>query len=288
MRLTDWWSWVITPCRACRRSPRSRSEPVPLEDDPVPFIGLRRPPDRSRPRSWTSRPLSGTRAGGPPGSRTPDQRADSKEGVEPCRHAHAGADAPTCDRHGRRAVWITWLVTLVVAAVVYAGKAAEDRSAFIRWRHQVLDFWDGVNIWTRYMFPNPPIFPLTLYPLICLPPVAGALTWFALKAGLMPLSVALVLPDGPRARRQRPSRRGSQALVLLLSFRPILSDLHHGNINIMILFLIVATSGPGDGGTTCSPGCLLGLAITYKVTPALFVPYFVWKRSRATVRHDRL
>ncbi len=31
-----------------------------------------------------------------------------------------------------------------------------------------------------------------------------------------------------------------RSLVLLLSLRPILGDLHHGNNNLLILFLIVA------------------------------------------------
>ena len=34
---------------------------------------------------------------------------------------------------------------------------------------------------------------------------------------------------------------------------------------------------------TCWPDCLLGLAISYKVTPALFMPYFAYKRSWRTV-----
>ena len=51
------------------------------------------------------------------------------------------------------------LIVLIGAGVVYAGKAADDRSAFIRWRHQVLEFWHGVNIYDKMMFPNPPIMP---------------------------------------------------------------------------------------------------------------------------------
>ena len=78
------------------------------------------------------------------------------------------------------------LVVLFVigAAIVYAEKAAEERSAFIRWRHQVLEFMQGVNIYDTVMYPNPPIMPLTLYPLMVLPPVVGALCWFALKVVL--------------------------------------------------------------------------------------------------------
>ena len=104
------------------------------------------------------------------------------------------------DRHGRRAVWIAALITIIGAGMIYADKAAEDRSAFIRWRPQVLEMLAGANIYDEYYFPNPPIMPLTLYPLMTLPPVEGALVWFALKAALTaPLGLDL-LADGPARR----------------------------------------------------------------------------------------
>jgi alpha-1,2-mannosyltransferase len=186
------------------------------------------------------------------------------------------------DRHFRRAVWITTICVVFGAGVVYAGKAADDRSAFIRWRHQVLQFWGGENIYDAMMFPNPPIMPLTLLPFMLLPPVAGALCGFALKACLTAISVWLcfrmVRPPGTKAL---PSY--VQAIVLLLSFRPILSDLHHGNNNLVILFLVVASLYSWRKGYDVLAGLVLALAISYKVTPALFVPYFAYKRSWRTV-----
>ncbi|MBV8232047.1 MAG: hypothetical protein JO329_18860, partial [Planctomycetaceae bacterium] len=44
------------------------------------------------------------------------------------------------DRHFRRAVWITALITVIGAALIYADKVDDERSAFIRWRPQVLRF----------------------------------------------------------------------------------------------------------------------------------------------------
>ena len=51
----------------------------------------------------------------------------------------------------------------------------------------------------------------------------------------------------------------------------------------MILFLIVAMLYAWRKGYDVLAGLLLALAITYKVTPALFFPYFVYKRSWRTV-----
>ena len=74
-----------------------------------------------------------------------------------------------------------------------------------------------------------------------------------------------------------------RSLVLLLSLRPILGDLHHGNNNLLILFLIVAMFYAWRQGYDVLAGLLLGLAISYKVTPALFFVYFAYKRSWRTV-----
>ena len=164
------------------------------------------------------------------------------------------------DRHFRRAVWITTLCAIIGAGIVYAGKAADDRSAFIRWRHQVLQFWSGENIYDAMMFPNPPIMPLTLLPFMLLQPVPGALCWFALKSVLTAVSVWLcfrmVRPPGTR-----PLPSYVQAAVLLLSFRPILSDLHHGNNNLVIMFLIVASLYAWRKGYDVLAGLVLALAI---------------------------
>src|SRR5207248_11454769 len=71
----------------------------------------------------------------------------------------------------------------------------------------------------------------------------------------------------------------AEGLIILLSFRPILSDLHHGNNNLLILSLVVASLAAWRKGYDVLAGLALALAVTYKVTPALFVPYFLYKRS---------
>lgn len=185
------------------------------------------------------------------------------------------------DRHLRRAVSITALLFGVGAAMVYADKAADDRSAFVRWRPQVLELMKGVNIYDTVMFPNPPILPLTLYPLMILPPVVGAVAWFAIKFAMTAVSARTCF----RMVHSEGRALGSwvEGLILLLSLRPILSDLHHGNNNLLILFLVVGSLQAWRKGYDVLAGLTLALAITYKVTPALFVFYFLLKRSWRTL-----
>ena len=49
------------------------------------------------------------------------------------------------DRHLRRAVWISAFIFVIASGIIYADKASEDRSAFIRWRPQVLQALDALT-----------------------------------------------------------------------------------------------------------------------------------------------
>ena len=92
--------------------------------------------------------------------------------------------------------------------------------------------------------------PITLSPFMSLPPVSGAMTWFAMKVALTAVSILICfrmvkLPD-------RPLPSWFQAGVMTFALRPFLSDLHHGNNNLLILFLIVTALEAWHGVTTCS------------------------------------
>jgi len=177
--------------------------------------------------------------------------------------------------------WLLWATIILIAAAFYYEKAADHRSAFVRWRPQVLQFWDGVNIYDKMLFPNPPIMPITLHPLMVLPTVVGAMGWFGIKVGLTTAVLIMCFRIVKPAGGSYPPM--FRSLVLLLSLRPILGDLHHGNNNLVILFLVVAMFYAWRNGHDILAGLLLALATSYKVTPALFFVYFAYKRSWRTV-----
>ena len=153
----------------------------------------------------------------------------------------------------------------------------QTKSALLRWLPQVQDASAGRDIWADYNFPNPPIVAMLLVPLASLPPLAASLVWLYAKVLLTVWAILWVfrLVESP----QRPFPVWAKVLALLLSLRPILGDLSHGNINLLILFLIVAMLRLDSQRRDWSAGLVLGLAIACKVTPALFVPYFLWKRA---------
>jgi uncharacterized membrane protein len=108
-------------------------------------------------------------------------------------------------------------------------------------------------------------------------PLAGALVWFYLKIGMTLLALGWVfrLVESEEA----PFPAWAKGLTVLLSLRPIMSDLIHGNVNLFILFLVIAALFAYHRGRPFVSGLVVALAIACKVTPALFIPYFLWKRQ---------
>lgn len=158
--------------------------------------------------------------------------------------------------------------------------AHPNRSAILRWREPLRHVIDE-DIYERYAYPNPPIMALILRPLVKLSPLACSLCWFYLKLGMTVFAVRWVfrLVEDP----DRPFPPWAQALTIVLSLRPILGDLSHGNVNLFILFLVIGALYAFRLRHDGLAGLTLALAIACKVTPALFVPYFVWKRAWKTL-----
>jgi hypothetical protein len=58
-----------------------------------------------------------------------------------------------------------------------------------------------------------------------------------------------------------------------------MGDLSHGNVNLFVLFAVTGSLWAFCCRRDFAAGVLLALAIACKVTPALFMPYFLWKRA---------
>jgi alpha-1,2-mannosyltransferase len=194
---------------------------------------------------------------------------------------------PLPDRRIARQRWflLGLCVFFVIINIQYVAKIArsdrELRSAFVRWSGQIAELGSGADIWARHNYPNPPIMALILKPLVQLPPLAGSLTWFYLKVAMAVISLHWMLRLLDRGAAIFPW--WGKVLTVLLCLRPIAGDLVHGNVNLFILFLIVGAIVSFCRRRDVLAGVILGLAIACKVTPALFVPYLLWKRAWKTL-----
>jgi alpha-1,2-mannosyltransferase len=185
---------------------------------------------------------------------------------------------PSVSPSGRICFILGLLVLFMAVSVSYSLKALHNRSAFDRWRQMVvLGVESGEDISAHFNYPNPPIMAILLYPLAKMPPMWGALTWFYLKVGLTLLALRWVFQLVETV--ERPFPLWARALTVLLSIGPIIGDLQHGNVNLFILFLVIAALTAFRTRRDVLSGLLLGLAVACKVTPALFIPYFLWKRQ---------
>jgi alpha-1,2-mannosyltransferase len=197
----------------------------------------------------------------------------------------ASAPAIEWQAQRRRALLCVPIVACISAAVAYAHKAAGNASAILRWRELIQSVARGENVYNEWTkdgsFPYPPIAGLLLWPITQLPPLTAAFLWFCLKLAMA--AVAIRWSIQLVTRRDERFSLWQITLLIVLTSRPILSDLQHGNINILILFLTIAGLVAHRDNHDCLAGMLIALAGAVKVTPLLFVPYFAVKRQWYTV-----
>lgn len=169
-----------------------------------------------------------------------------------------------------------WLVVASVAGVYYVAVKGEDRSAFNRWQPIVADLVAGEDVYYKNAFPTPPIMGLILYPFTLLPGAAAMAAWFAFKVLTTGAVFWWLLTAVPGSHRL--SVTAGVAVFAVVS-RPLLGDLLHGNVNLWILFLIVAAAMAYSRHHDVTAGLCLSLAIACKLTPALLLVYFLVKRA---------
>lgn len=167
--------------------------------------------------------------------------------------------------------------------VRYGIKADRGDSAILRWRPQVQSLLAGHDVYHGNAeagaiqdFPNAPLVGVAMGPLLWLPPWPAAMLFYLLKLCLAAAAFHWALR---LAGAGRPLPGAAVALALGLSLWPIMGDLGHGNINIFVMFFLTAGLWAFVNGHDRACGTLLGLAAAVKVTPALFLIYFAYKRQ---------
>ncbi len=193
------------------------------------------------------------------------------------------ASSPALSFPGSARRWflVGLVAILLIVSIRYTMKAMSHRSAIVRWQSALVEFEAGADIYRRYAHPNSPMLVTLLSWLTMWPPLVGALAWFYFKLALTVVAVFWIFRLVEEPGLAFPP--WARALTVLLSLRPIVGDLTHGNVNLFILFLVMAALTAFRHRWDLSAGFLLALAIACKVTPALFVPYFLWKRAWKTL-----
>lgn len=195
--------------------------------------------------------------------------------------------------------WVWWtiytvmLLTIVFLSIQQWRKAERGGGAITRWRPQVFALIKGKDVYhgakgdeekvtgMQGEFPNPPISAILQVPFLLLSAPAAAVLWLFIKAVLA--GIAIIWAGRIAAGKYDQFPKGSLLIVILLSAQPIILDLQHGNVNTIVMFVCVAGLWAFVSGQDQISGLCIGLAAAMKVTPALFLIYFVYKREWRTI-----
>ncbi len=156
-----------------------------------------------------------------------------------------------------------------------------NRSALGRWMPTAELVWQtdtkehpyGLGHW----FPGTPMMLVAIAPLTKLGYFGAGIVWAGLKVAGFLLATWLVI------RSLGPKKFGVPLGVLLaagvFSLRPIVADLQHGNLNTFTLIWLGIAWGLYVRGRDVWSGVFIALAVATKLTPALVVVYFLYKRK---------
>lgn len=133
-------------------------------------------------------------------------------------------------------------------------------------------------------FTYPPLAAVLFSPLAVLPLQAAEVVIAVITFALLGLSTYLVL-TGLEVWPEAPARRGwlATAVVALatLWLEPIGANFSFGQVNVVLMTLVIADCVPRR--TPWPRGMLLGIAIALKLTPAVFLLYFLLRRDLRAV-----
>jgi len=130
----------------------------------------------------------------------------------------------------------------------------------------------------------PPFFFVFMTPLAVLPDALGASLWYLLNLALAVLGVVLAVRALHPADAAAPPPWTHYALVGALAAPVIGSNLSTAQVNIVIVFFVILAVYLFTRGREDLAGAGLAVAVALKLTPALLVVYFVWKRRWRVLR----
>jgi alpha-1,2-mannosyltransferase len=150
-----------------------------------------------------------------------------------------------------------------------------------------------VEVLGRHLsFTYPPFAALLFWPLSHLSAVTGQVLWDALNLGALIALIALSISAARSRRMVASDWRAALLLVtpIALLMFPVRSDLALGQVNILLILMIVAdlTTGLTWRGRSFPHGVLLGVAAAIKLTPLVFIPYLMVSRQWRAARNATL
>jgi hypothetical protein len=172
-----------------------------------------------------------------------------------------------------------FFINYTAAMVLAQGRNIYDVSS-LREASQLAEapspFFDFSSLFVTYI--TPPFHVILLVPFVPLGYEKARIAYLLLNNILLFSSLAMVL----RARSAASRSSVPQcllALLLVFTFEPIYVSLKLGQVDFVILFLIATSFWAYKSGRDAIVGVCLALAAMIKLSPALLIVYFLWKRE---------
>jgi hypothetical protein len=141
------------------------------------------------------------------------------------------------------------------------------------------DLYSPTFVWGVHdqlmVYRYPPLFLLIFAPLGFLPYAAAGYAWFALKVVALGFTV--------RAIHSMTGNIANRLLLWtatsLIAAPYLIEEFHYGNVHFFIVFLTVLALYFFESGREAFSAAVLALAISIKVFPVFFLPYFILQRK---------
>jgi hypothetical protein len=156
----------------------------------------------------------------------------------------------------------------VSAAAIYQGESVYSPETHANIANAV-----GIRFTGPYTYL--PTFAILMQPVVLMSPYVASLVWFGVNVGLLLIAVGLLFKQS----NLQDHRLGVALLVLPVVFTPVLMSLYLGQVNFLILVLIVLAYMAFVRRRPYSAGLLLAVSSWIKFWPIVLIAYFVWKRE---------
>jgi hypothetical protein len=175
-------------------------------------------------------------------------------------------------------IFLAVMVQFEVGTIRRDDNDDDHKGAVARWSRTIPKFWAGENIYAKdTLHPNMPFTVILLTPLSLLAPAWQALVLSVLK--LLAVISTILMAARLAGDDDKPIADWVIGLALLWSLQILISDFQHGNTNTFVLFFVTLHLWLFRKGSDVWAGAALAVAICLKMTPALFVLYWLYQRE---------
>jgi len=176
---------------------------------------------------------------------------------------------------------ILFVVLYAASAVKTVNKAKEGRGAFIRQSryaemisHKEIPYRTSTS--EEELYANLPMMLLIQKPFYAMGLIWGSFFWVTFKCMIILFIFWVVVIIG--RGKGPPWPEWAQLLLLFLNIRVFFGDLTHANVNLFTAGLVAASLWFAVHRQRFASGLVVGFAAALRVTPMLFVVYFIYKR----------